>query len=100
LSIEEYKRIQEFPDEYEVCGTLLDQYRQVGNAVPASLGRAIGQAILAHHRGDAVPNFVGFPYSRYRDTDEASWERSMRQAYRQPAKKHFQAELEGILAAH
>ena len=33
LSIQEYKRIQEFPDDWIIEGNLLDQYRQVGNAV-------------------------------------------------------------------
>ena len=30
---------------------LLDQYRQIGNAVPVGLARAIGQLIVAHLEG-------------------------------------------------
>ena len=74
LSIEEYKRIQQFPSEWKICGTLSDQYRQVGNAVPVGLGEAIGRAILAHRNGELVTPPKGFPHSRYKGTDEASWE--------------------------
>jgi DNA (cytosine-5)-methyltransferase 1 len=80
LSIEEYKRIQEFPDDWIVCGSLADQYRQIGNAVPISLGYAIGLAVLSHIKGkDKHPDrFTNFPFSRYRNTDDASWEKSTR----------------------
>lgn len=45
LSIQEYKRIQEFPDDWELAGPLIQQYKQVGNAVPVSLGHAVGKLI-------------------------------------------------------
>jgi DNA (cytosine-5)-methyltransferase 1 len=73
LSIEEYKRIQEFPDDWTVTGTLLDQYRQVGNAVPCSLGRAIARMLLNHLKGEAPIIYPDFPYSRYHKTDDVSW---------------------------
>ncbi len=50
LSIEEYKRLQGFPDTWELCGNLQSRYRQVGNAVPVHLGEAVGLAILQHMR--------------------------------------------------
>ncbi|MBX3708276.1 MAG: DNA cytosine methyltransferase [Gammaproteobacteria bacterium] len=84
LSIEEYKRIQEFPDNWIVCGSLSDQYKQIGNAVPASLGEAIGKAILSHMKGKQVTLFEGFPYSRYKNTDDHSWEKTLKKA---PVKK-------------
>lgn len=74
LSIQEYKRIQEFPDDWIIEGTLLDQYRQVGNAVPCSLGRAIGRTLLDHVNGLEPLVFKDFPYSRYLRTDDISWE--------------------------
>jgi len=74
LSIEEYKRIQQFPDDWEVCGSLTDQYRQIGNAVPVGLGLAVGRAILSHMSGDEKYAPAGFPFSRYKGTDEVSWE--------------------------
>ncbi|MEY4195545.1 MAG: hypothetical protein RLZZ226_1913 [Pseudomonadota bacterium] len=77
LSIEEYKRIQQFPDDWEVCGTLADQYRQIGNAVPVGLGFAVGLAILGHISGEEKHPPTGFPFSRYKETDESSWERQI-----------------------
>ncbi|MGB3496490.1 MAG: DNA cytosine methyltransferase [Elainellaceae cyanobacterium] len=77
LSIEEYKRIQEFPDDWIIAGTLLNQYRQVGNAVPCSLGRAIARMLLAHLGGEQPITYPEFPYSRYHKTDDVSWMRDM-----------------------
>lgn len=45
LSIEEYLAIQEFPQDYRVCGTLNQQYTQIGNAVPVRLATIIGTSI-------------------------------------------------------
>lgn len=74
LSVQEYKRIQEFPDDWVVCGSIIEQYRQIGNAVPVSLGRAIGRLLSAHMRGEEIPVCEGFRYSRYKETDHVSWE--------------------------
>lgn len=45
LSIREYARIQEFPDDWEFCGTLAEQYTQIGNAVPTRLGKVAGGVV-------------------------------------------------------
>ena len=47
LSIREYARIQEFPDDWHFTGTLSQKYAQVGNAVPTRLGRVAGNVIAA-----------------------------------------------------
>ena len=43
LSIQEYKRIQEFPDNWKLSGNLRNQYKQIGNAVPVLLAEKIGK---------------------------------------------------------
>jgi DNA (cytosine-5)-methyltransferase 1 len=74
LSIEEYKRIQEFPDNWKLCGNLIQQYKQIGNAVPVSLGVAIGKLIIDHISGNKIIQLKDFKYSRYLKTSDKEWE--------------------------
>jgi DNA (cytosine-5)-methyltransferase 1 len=46
LSVREYARVQEFPDRFAFRGSLAERYKQIGNAVPVGLARAIGVALL------------------------------------------------------
>ena len=77
LSVEEYSRIQGFPDDWEICGPIIEQYRQIGNAVPIKLGEAIARTILADMRGESLPRYDGFLFSRYKNTNELEWSRDM-----------------------
>ncbi|MRR06607.1 MAG: DNA (cytosine-5-)-methyltransferase [Deltaproteobacteria bacterium] len=45
LSVSEYSRIQEFPDDWAFCGKVSEQYAQIGNAVPTRLGKVAGQVV-------------------------------------------------------
>ena len=54
LSIKEYARIQQFPDNWIFVGTVAAKYRQIGNAVPVGLGEAIGRALIATADESAV----------------------------------------------
>jgi DNA (cytosine-5)-methyltransferase 1 len=45
FTIRENARCQSFPDEWEFCGSIASQYKQVGNAVPVNLAYAIAQKI-------------------------------------------------------
>ena len=47
LSVKEYARIQQFPEDWVFTGTTAAKYKQIGNAVPVGLAKAIGQAVLA-----------------------------------------------------
>ncbi len=48
LRIAEVKRLQSFPDNWFLAGTIEQQWRQVGNAVPPPLAKVITQAIMEH----------------------------------------------------
>lgn len=45
FTVREYARIQTFPDDWEFAGSLAQQYKQIGNAVPINLGRELGYSI-------------------------------------------------------
>lgn len=46
LTIREYARIQTFPDNWSFCGSLSSKYKQIGNAVPVNLARAVGHSLV------------------------------------------------------
>ncbi len=46
FTVREYARIQTFPDEWEFSGSIAQQYKQIGNAVPVNLGQEIGYSII------------------------------------------------------
>lgn len=48
LSFNEVKKLQGFPEDWIVSGTKSQQFKQIGNAVPAAFGVAIGRVIVAH----------------------------------------------------
>ena len=77
LSVEEYAAIQEFPPNWKICGPILEQYKQIGNAVPIKLGEAIAKRILADMRGEKFTPFQGYAYSRYKNTSDVAWKKEM-----------------------
>ncbi|MEG4988436.1 DNA cytosine methyltransferase [Microcoleus sp. BR0-C5] len=54
LSVRECARIQTFPDEWVFHGSTTSKYRQIGNAVPVLLGKAIGEYLYQVIKGDRV----------------------------------------------
>lgn len=46
FTVREYARIQTFPDEWKFSGSVSQQYKQIGNAVPVNLAKEIGYAIV------------------------------------------------------
>ena len=46
FTVREYARIQSFPDDWQFEGTIGDQYKQIGNAVPVELARRVGVEIV------------------------------------------------------
>lgn len=77
LSIEEYREIQGFPKQWIFCGSVLDVYRQIGNAVPIPMGIAIGKAIIADMANKEQPQYDGFQYSRYQNTNYKNFQRNI-----------------------
>ncbi len=47
LNIREYARIQTFPDNWDFVGSISNQYKQIGNAVPVNLAHAMGRKLMA-----------------------------------------------------
>jgi DNA (cytosine-5)-methyltransferase 1 len=47
FTIREYARIQTFPDEWKFEGSVSQQYKQIGNAVPVNLAKEIGYSIIS-----------------------------------------------------
>jgi len=50
LTAREAAAIQSFPNDFIFDGTITQQWRQIGNAVPPLLGKAIGNAILKTYK--------------------------------------------------
>lgn len=46
FTVREYARIQTFPDDWEFSGSVAQQYKQIGNAVPVNMGQEIGYSIV------------------------------------------------------
>ena len=73
LSVEEYARIQQFPDTWKFEGRIEKIYKQIGNAVPVGLGYAVGHQVMQHilcnlNAHEEETNRI--PYSRYKNTTD------------------------------
>lgn len=45
LNVREYARIQSFPDDFEFSGSINNQYKQIGNAVPVLVAKEFAEQI-------------------------------------------------------
>jgi len=73
LSVEEYARIQGFPDNWKFSGNVYEKYKLIGNAVPIKLGEAIGKTILNDLNGKNTKIYTEFRYSRYNNTSDVTF---------------------------
>lgn len=46
FTVREYARIQTFPDDWIFAGSITQQYKQIGNAVPVNLAKEMGYSII------------------------------------------------------
>lgn len=46
FTVREYARIQTFPDKWKFAGSMAQQYKQIGNAVPVNLGQEVGFSVI------------------------------------------------------
>lgn len=46
FTVREYARIQTFPDDWKFAGSLGQQYKQIGNAVPVNLAFEVGKSLV------------------------------------------------------
>jgi DNA (cytosine-5)-methyltransferase 1 len=70
LSLKEYARVQQFPDNWIFEGNLVDIYKQIGNAVPVGLGYMAAKNIIDFINGKREEINNGVPYSRYKGTTD------------------------------
>ncbi|RNC84734.1 MAG: DNA (cytosine-5-)-methyltransferase [Balneola sp.] len=61
FTVREYARIQTFPDNWKFAGSVTNQYKQIGNAVPVNLGRELGYSII---------EFLNRTYETYRFSEQ------------------------------
>ena len=61
LTLREYARIQEFPDDWEFCGKTQEKYTQAGNAVPVRHGRVASEIIAAELDRLSQRNWKPYP---------------------------------------
>ncbi|MET0370690.1 MAG: DNA cytosine methyltransferase [Sphingobium sp.] len=53
ISVREAARLQSFPDGFRFAGTMNPAFRQIGNAVPPLLAKAVATSLLQQLRGEA-----------------------------------------------
>lgn len=75
LSIPEYARIQMFPSNWVFEGSIEQQYKQIGNAVPIGLGYIAGLQIIQfiETTKDSKIGSISYKYSRYKNTTDTEF---------------------------
>lgn len=64
LTIREAARIQTFPDDFRFAGSPTSAFRQIGNAVPPFLGRAVGRTVIQALNDDSGAKAVPSAWTR------------------------------------
>lgn len=83
FSYSEFKRLQSFPDDYEISGNKQTAVKQIGNSVPPQLARIMAIAI----RQQVFHTDFPFTLSLLEDTEELSFRKRKRELTAQYRKK-------------
>lgn len=90
FNLEEYKRLQTFPDDYQISGSKKIAVKQIGNSVPPQLARMMAIAI----RMQVFDTFFPFELSFLEDEEELSFRKRKREltaVYRKQAEMAINA---------
>jgi DNA (cytosine-5)-methyltransferase 1 len=60
FTVEEFKRLQTFPDDYSISGKRSTQIQQIGNSVPPQMARVLALAVLDQVFGARLPFQVDY----------------------------------------
>ncbi|MBP8707994.1 MAG: DNA (cytosine-5-)-methyltransferase [Caldisericia bacterium] len=68
LSVREYARIQSFPDDWFFAGSVNQQYKQIGNALPVNLAYHIGRTLIAMLDQEKSESLIKNPLEGFSET--------------------------------
>jgi DNA (cytosine-5)-methyltransferase 1 len=88
FTIDELKRLQTFPDDYEIVGNDAVKIKQIGNSVPPQIGRVLAISILDQVFGVALPDKVDYMPDGY-ELGFRKRKRGLTDVYRSKAQLHF-----------
>ena len=91
LASSENARCQTFPDEWQFCGSVQSQYKQVGNAVPVNLAYEIGLEIHKSLEGDTQSRKTNrtFLFSNYLNNSLCLYIEPYRKSRMEKSKVYF-----------
>lgn len=66
LTVKECAAVQQFPPDWQFCGTTAEKYTQIGNALPVRLAQVVGEVISSHLDHAKDKNFIAESAPAYR----------------------------------
>ena len=97
FTYEEYKRLQTFPDDYEISGNKQTAVKQIGNSVPPQLARMLAIAVRQQVFGTEFP----FQLSLLDENEELTFRKRKREltaVYREKAEAAVRALKKGTVS--